>query len=265
MASVPEKQAEKSETIKMVENAMTVLDLLRTTRDSIGVNSVAKACELTPSTTHRILKTFEMTGWAYQLSDDTYIAGQKLSFVTSKNNFYLALRDSAKTIMEDCTGKYGMAMNLIVRNGAQCEIIEQSLTKSIINYVPPIHSVLPFYACGGGKILLCELPDRIIDGILSTHRLEPLTPFTVTDPDEYRKILKETAKKGYAIDFQESSINGSCIAVPVRDGEGTIIASLSFSGLIGISDPSRLLKYIPALQKASRDITDNLFACWDHI
>lgn len=263
MSSNIEKNLEKSETIKMVENAMVVLDLLRTSRESIGVNSIAKLCELTPSTTHRILKTLEMTGWAYQLSDDTYIAGQKLSFVTSRNNFYLALRDAAKPTMESCTGKYGMAMNLIVRSGIKCEIIEQSLTKSIINYVPPIHSVLPFYACGGGKILLCELPERILNSILSSSRLEPLTPFTITDPEAYRKELKKTAERGYAIDFQESSINGSCIAVPIRDREGTIVASLSFSGLIGISDPSRLLKYVPALKEASKEISDNLFECWE--
>ena len=261
--TIQEKTGEKSETIKMVENAMTVLDLLKNSRESLGINAIAKICELTPSTTHRIVKTLEMTGWVYQLSDDSYVAGQKLSFVTSKNNFYLALRDAAKTVMEKYTAHYGMAMNLIVRDGIRCEIIEQSLTKSIINYVPPIHSVLPFYACGGGKILLCELPDRMITDILSNNTLEALTPFTITDPEEYRKILKQTAKDGYAVDFQESSINGSCIAVPIRDKEGTIIASLSFSGLIGISDPEKLLKYVPVLKLASQEITDNLFRYWD--
>ena len=217
---------EKKETIKMVENAMAVLDLLRTNKNPVGVNSIAKQCDLGPSTAYRLLKTLEMTGWVYQLSDDTYIPGEKLTFITSKNNFYLALRDAAKAIMEECTARHGMAMNLIVRNGAECEVLEQSLTKSIINYVPPIHSVLPYYACGGGKVLLCELPPALIDQILSSHALEALTPYTITDPDEYRKALKETAKNGYAVDFQESSINGSCIAVPIRNKEGTIISSL---------------------------------------
>ena len=257
-----DKSLEKSETIKMVENAMAVLDLLRTSRESLGISAIAKSCGLTPSTTHRIVKTLEMTGWVYQLSDDNYVAGQKLSFVTSKNSFYLALRDAAKTVMEKFTAHYGMAMNLIVREGIKCEIIEQSLTKSIINYVPPIHSFLPFYACGGGKILLCELPDEMITHILETNSLEALTPYTITDPAEYRKSLKQTAINGYDVDYQESSINGSCIAVPIRDKEGTIIASLSFSGLIGITDPSKLLKYVPALKLASQEITDNLFQYW---
>ena len=92
--------------------------------------------------------------------------------------------------------------------------------------------------------------------------MEALTPFTITDPAAYIAELKKAAANGYAIDFQESSINGSCIAVPVRDKEGTIIASLSFSGLIGVSDPAKLLKYLPALREASEKITASLYNCW---
>ena len=60
--AIQEKSGEKSETIKMVENAMMVLDLLKNSRESLGINTIAKICELTPSTTHRIVKTLEMTG-----------------------------------------------------------------------------------------------------------------------------------------------------------------------------------------------------------
>lgn len=253
---------EKTETIKMVESAMTVLDLLRRSKEPLGVNVIAKTCDLNPSTTFRILKTLEKTGWVYQLSDNQYITGAKISFVTNKNNFYMALSDAAKYPMQQCTDKYGMAMNLMVRNDADCVILQQSLTKAIMNYVPPLHSVIPYYACGGGKILLSCLPEVLVDQLLSMCKLEALTPYTITDPDEYKKILDETQKNGYAIDFQESSINGSCIAVPVVDNEGTIIASLSFSGLIGISNPEKLIKYVPILQETSARITDSLYKCW---
>ena len=171
-------KSQKVETIKMLESAMGVLDLLRTGKTPMGVNAIAKQCSLNPSTTFRILKTLEMTGWVYQMEDDRYITGQKLSFVTERNNFYLALSDAAKCVMEECTARHGLAMNLIVRNGSDCVVLQQSLTKSIINYVPPLHSVLPYYACGGGKILLCELPDALIEQIITTHRMEALTPST---------------------------------------------------------------------------------------
>lgn len=56
---------------------------------------------------------------------------------------------------------------------------------------------------------------------------------------------------------------GSCIAVPVRDNEGTIIASLSFSGFVGVQDTDELLEYLPALQEASKKISQSLYRCWN--
>ena len=62
-------------TIKMVENALSVLDILHDSDESLGVNEIAKKSGLSVSTTFRILKTLEKTRWAFQLSDDRYITG----------------------------------------------------------------------------------------------------------------------------------------------------------------------------------------------
>lgn len=250
------------QTIKMVETAMDVLDFIRTTSEPIGVNAVSKQFQLNPSTGFRILKTLEKKGWIYQMEDDRYICGEKLCFSTEKNNFFLALADVAKPIMDACTAKHGIAMNLMVRKGADCEIIQQSHTKSMVSYIPPLFTVIPYYICAAGKILLSELPTVQQDEILHTYKLEAYTPYTITSRVKMRKELKAAAKNGYAIDFQESSINGSCIAVPVRDKEKTIVASLSFSGLIGISAPEVLVQYIPALQEAAKKISANLYKSW---
>lgn len=251
-----------NQTIKMVETAMDVLDFIRTTSEPIGVNAVAKQFRLNPSTCFRILKTLEKKEWIYQMADDRYICGEKLSFSTEKNNFFLALSDVAKPIMDACTARHGIAMNLMIRKGADCEIIQQSLTKCMVSYAPPVFTVIPYYICAAGKILLSELPTLQQEEILKTYKLDAYTPYTITSRVKMRKELKEAAKNGYAIDFQESSLNGSCIAVPVRDNEGTIVASLSFSGLIGITAPEVLLQYIPALKEASEKISANLYKTW---
>lgn len=252
----------KTETIKMVESAMAVLDLLRTSKKPLGVNAIAKISNLNPSTTFRILKSLEKTNWVYQLSDNQYIVGSKISFVTNRNNFYLALSDAARFLMQECTDKHGIAMNLIVMNDNKCVVLQQSLTNSIINYVPPRHSLLPYYACGGGKILLSSLPDALVEQLIRYDPPKALTPFTITDPEEYKRELEKVRKDGFAVDFQESSINGSCIAVPVYDCEGTVIASLSFSGLIGVPSPDKLIQYTPVLKKTSGKITESLYDCW---
>ena len=256
------EQNNQVEIIKMVERALTVLDLLRTSKERLGVNEIAKRCDLSPSTAFRILKTLEVTGWVFQLSDDRYIPGEKISFVTEKSNMYLALSDVAQFVMNEYTNKYGHAMNLMVREGMHCKILQQSRTGKLVEYVPPLFSNLPFYACAGGKILLSELPISMVEHILNSCEMIPLTSHTITDPEKFWQALRVTATQGYAFDDRESAENGSCIAVPVRDNEGTIIASLSFTGFIGIKDPKKLLEYLPALQEASKEISRKLYVCW---
>lgn len=258
-----EKNSQTNDTIKMVERALSVLDLLRSSKTPLGVNEIAKQSQLNPSTTFRILKTLELSGWVFQLSDDRYIIGQKISFVTEKSNFYLALSDVAKFVMDSYTQKYDRPMNLMVREGVHCNILQQSRTSKLIEYVPPLASNLPFYACAGGKILLSELPVNLVEFILSSCEMIPLTPHTITKPDEFWHAIRSAARLGYAVDNQESAINGSCIAVPVRDNEGTIVASLSFTGFVGVSDPASLLEYLPPLQEAAKEISHNLYHCWN--
>ncbi len=249
--------------IKMVDRALQVLDILRLTREGIGVNAIAKQCEINPSTAFRILKTLEINGWVFQMGDGRYISGEKLSFVLGKDNLYLALKEVSSLVMEKYTHEYDKAMNLIVREGAHCFIMQQSRTKSLVDYIAPLYSELPFYACAGGKILLSELPINHADMIIHSREMTPLTKRTITDPDQFWQELRTVAKQGYAFDHKESSENGSCISVAVRDSKGSAIAAVSFSGFIGIEDMDELLKYLPALKDASMEISKSLYACWE--
>lgn len=251
------------ETIKMVERALTVLDTLRIGSKRLGVNEIAKQCGMSPSTAFRILKTLEVNGWVFQCSDDRYIAGQKLSFVMEKDNLYLALKDVSSFVMERTTAKYRQAMNLVIREGVHCYILQQSRTKNLVDYIPPIYSDLPFYACAGGKVLLSELPVNLADEIIRSCEMVPLTAHTITDAETFWQELRTVAKNGYAFDDRESADNGSCIAVPVSDSDGNIIAALSFSGFIGVSDKTKLLEYLPALKQASSEISKSLYRCWN--
>lgn len=84
------------ETIKMVDRALEVLDILRKERSPLGVNEIAKNCELNPSTAFRILKTLEVNGWVYQCMDGRYITGQKISFVIEKKQSLSGIERSGR-------------------------------------------------------------------------------------------------------------------------------------------------------------------------
>ncbi len=251
------------ETIRMVQRALEVLDALRRHRGMLTVSELAKLCRIPPATTMRILKTLELNDWVTQYSEERYGIGDKVSFVMEKDNLFLALMEVAGPIMAAATDRCGQAMNLTVREGRNCYILQQARTRNLVDYVPPLHSMMPFYACAGGKVLFSELPQLLVDQILENCKWKPLTPHTIRDQDTFRRELQTVRRQGYAFDHQESSENGSCISVPVRDNQGNIIAALSFSGIVNVSDPEMLVSYLPALRETADTISHALYKAWD--
>ena len=115
-------------TVQALERGLKILELLMQEKRPMGVNEIAKCQGITPSAAYRILKTLEATGWSFQMSDDKYIPGEKLSYITEKNNFHLALAEVAYPIMQELTAREILPMNLVVRQDRRFFILQQTRT-----------------------------------------------------------------------------------------------------------------------------------------
>lgn len=249
-----------SEKILVLDRALRILDMLMLSKHALGVNEIAKKQGITPSAAFRIMKTLASDGWVFQGEDDKYIPGVRLSFVTERNNFHYALSEVAYPVMESLTARETLPMNLVVRQGRRFFILQQTRTTRYVDFVAPIGSDLPLHASAGGKILLCEMPDALRSPILNQIRFDPMTPNTICSPDAFLQELNQVRAQGFALDYYESLNHTCCIGVPVRSPSGEIYAALSFSGITDVHDREDLSLYLPALQQASRRITDTLFS-----
>ena len=79
------------------------------------------------------------------------------------------------------------------------------------------------------EALLAFQPDEVI-GQVCRLGLSRFTPQTITDPRILRRELAQVRKQGYAIDNSEHHADVRCIAAPIRNHAGEVIASLSVSG-----------------------------------
>ena len=246
-------------TVQALERGLKILELLMQEKRPMGVNEIAKCQGITPSAAYRILKTLETNGWSFQMSDDKYILGEKLSYVTEKNNFHLALAEVAYPIMQELTAREILPMNLVVRQDRRFFILQQTRTERYVDFVAPVGSTLPLHASAGGKILLCELPEvlrtQFIDGIA----FESMTPNTICTKRSFLEELDKVRQQGYALDYFESLSHTCCVAVPVRSPEGEIYAALSFSGITDVTSREQLAYYLPQLREAAQTITRRLF------
>lgn len=247
------------ENVKVLEKALIILDIIRDSNRPLGVNEISKQGSVNLTTAFRILKTLKNRGWVYQNENGKYIVGHKISFVTEKTNFYLALMEISYYTMARLSAMVMQAMNLVVKENEKCFILQQTRTGKIVDYVPPKGSMLPIYASASGKILMSELPAPILEEILNRTELKPLTKYTITRRPDLLVELDKVRQLGYAVDAHESQEEGFCVAVPVRSKDGEIFAALSFSGFIGKMSESEIDHYYQILRKASAEITKNLY------
>lgn len=87
------------------------------------------------------------------------------------------------------------------------------------------------HATSCGKILLA---DRDADFLAQycewMKNVPPLTPKTITQPDRLLKELESARINGYAMDDGEVEQGLICVAAPVRDASGRVIAAVSIAG-----------------------------------
>lgn len=85
------------------------------------------------------------------------------------------------------------------------------------------------YCSAIGKLLLAHLPPPRQAAYLAAGPFVALTARTITDPDRLRGHLTEIEQCGFALDDAEVLEDLYCLAVPLRLGDGEIVAALSVS------------------------------------
>jgi len=115
----------------------------------------------------------------------------------------------------------------------------------------------PVHCTGIGKALLAYLPHDEAEALL-THPLERRTPRTITDPSVLREELARTRERGYSVDDVENEDGVRCIAAPVRDHTGTVVAGLSVSAPAYRFSLDDLAKLVPLVTRITAELSARL-------
>lgn len=83
-----------------------------------------------------------------------------------------------------------------------------------------------------GKVLLAWLPAAELDEKLQGLSWERKTANTLPDAAAFRAHLLQVAQRGWAFDDEEDVPNLRCVAAPVRDHAGHVIAAVSAVGTV---------------------------------
>lgn len=93
----------------------------------------------------------------------------------------------------------------------------------------------PLHATALGKALLSGMTPAQVDEYFETDP-RPMTPRTITDRAAMEDALQVIRDRGYATEIEELAFGRGCLAAPIRDQSGDVIAALSVNGPLSALD-----------------------------
>jgi len=227
----PEAQEERATSVRSLDKAVTILKCLAQANQSLELTKLVELVNIPKSTLLRILRTLEKHGLVRQAVDTKWFClGSELIALGRAAERNYDLTGEMRPFLMRIADRLGETASLTIRAGDQAVYIDQVLSHKMIRGNTQIGLALSLHCSSGGKVLLSSMNDDELEGFLKRNRLDAKTPNTIVDPNVLKQEIGKVREQGYAVDNEEVEVGGRCVAAPLRDAEGRVIAAVSIMG-----------------------------------
>lgn len=219
--------------INSLARGLSILRLLAGYPSGAGVTEMAERLEVDPSTAYRLLATLEIHGFVMQDGETKkYSIGYGVLEIAASLLRRLNVVDVAQPHLRAIALETGENTHVAVRERKSAISVAAESATGILRVETTIGTAEPLYCTATGKALLADMTHAELADLFGTAGLQRFTPHTMTSIDELETDLGRVRRLGYAVDEEELHAGVRCVAAPVRDHSGRIIASF------GISSPA---------------------------
>lgn len=184
------------------------------------------------SSTHHLISTMCKLGLIKQRSLGGYGLGHKLLELASiahesndlQRDAMPLLREFAKRVQLTChlgVLEQGEAIYIARVEGARDIVVRSHLGQRF-----------PVYCSALGKSLVAWLAPELLDAVIANLTFEKRMPKTITTAADLRRQLADVRRRGWALDDEEQAPNLRCVAAPIHDRDGVVVAAISAIGTL---------------------------------
>jgi DNA-binding IclR family transcriptional regulator len=218
--------------IQLLDRAIVLLDVL-SSESPLGLlpHEIAQRSGLHKSTVHRLLSALSRHRLVERdTKTGRHYLGLKLFELGVKAVPNVNLREQARKHLERLVFETGETAHLCVLVEDEILYLDKVESPKTIRIASSVGGRNPAFCSGVGKVLLAALPEDELDNLLRRHKLVRFTSNTIVTPAQYKAVLQQVRENGYAVDNEEREEGLRCIAAPIRDHTGEIIAGMSVAG-----------------------------------
>ena len=248
--------------IEAIARGLDVIRVFRAGQPVMSLAAVAAASDLPRPTARRILLTLEQLGYVRQVETSGYeltprVLDLGMSYVLSRG-----LWEIARPHMEALVAHTRESTSIAQLDGSDIVYVARVAVPKIVTLSVTIGTRFPAMPTSLGKVLLAALPLAEAERVLAEPSRSGITPPWRPDAAERATALREVRARGWALTDEQLAPGIRSVAVPLRDGDGKVIAALNVNSHAAETPLDLLIgKHLPLLLQTAGSISADWAVC----
>ncbi len=224
--------------VRVLDRAFCILSLLSDGKPRTG-KEISDYLGLNTSTTFRLLKS--LMSYRYVKQDETTNQYQLwLACLDLAKGFFEGhdLRQTVLPELENLRNEFKETVHLAIIDQMEVVYLEKLQGLHAIGLMGSrVGGRSPVYCTGVGKALLAYQDPKNVEDYFNHHEMKRFTASTITTFNDLALEMEQIRQKGFALDKGEHEVEVRCVAAPIFNLTGHVIASISVSGPASRMDP----------------------------
>jgi len=245
---------------KALDKGLLVLKAIAET-DGISLNDLSLDLDIPVATLHRLLTTLELHGFASQSQIDArWSVGIEAFRVGSAFPRAAKILDLARPVLRQLALESGETANLGVLDQQEVIFTGQHETHHAIRAFMRPGSRSPWHASGIGKVIAAFLDIQHRQALINSTKYESYTANTLSTKEDFRLELERIRERYYSLDDEERHSGMRCVAAPIFDASGNVVAGISVSGPIVRMSSEEIPRFAEQTKRAGETLSKLLGA-----
>jgi IclR family transcriptional regulator, KDG regulon repressor len=258
LTSAIDPQDNRASSLQVVDRSVAILEALASDTPELGVTELARATGMSKGTVHRILASLEHHRLVEQDSESKrYRLGLRLFEFGSRATAQIDYVRLVEPYLQQLASQTGETTHLAILDDGTILYVAKVDGWHSLRMPSQIGKRLPTHCTALGKVMLAGLPDVNLRQIIKGHGLVQLTPNTLTSLERLKSELEAIRRHGYSVDNEELELGLRCVAAPVVDSNGDVVAAVSISGPTTRITTSNVAKLAPLVVACCDAISRN--------
>jgi DNA-binding IclR family transcriptional regulator len=229
----PKRVTRETPSIQSLDRGLLILETVGKSNAPVSLGHLTSILGIDRSSAFRLANTLKRRGFLANASvGKDYILGPSIWRLSRQYDWSRMLATIAHDHLKSLASITNETAHLAVREGRKALFIDHATTSQVISISGQTGELVPLYCTSHGKALLADFDASGLKALFGGEPLESWTKQTIVSIGELANTCKEIRARGYATDESEFIEGVRCVAAPIRDKAGVVIAS------IGISAPT---------------------------